>query len=87
MSRQVLNAPLPGFSVDVESDTALFRFTRSPLFASADLSHKERLLTGLKKAERDGSVSAIVLLGSPEKSGREEYVEPDHSNRWEKSQS
>ncbi len=60
-------------TLELHADIAVLRFTRIPLFAAADLKHKSRILECLEQAGGDRSIRALVILGSPHKSGRDEY--------------
>ncbi len=60
-------------TMELHADIAVLRFTRIPLFAATDLQHKNRILKCLEQAGAERSIRALVILGSPHKSGRDEY--------------
>ena len=62
------------FIEEREENIVLLRFAENRLFHATDIGAKEKLISSLDRISKDNRIRAIVLLSSPDKTGKEEYL-------------
>lgn len=63
------------FSAEKIEDIALLRFNDNFLLRATDLSVRDRVLDYLDMIERSDLINVVVVIGSPEKKGCDEYFD------------
>ena len=63
------------FSAKRVGDAVILSFKEDILFRTTDLHNRDMLLAYLDRISKNNSIKAIVIISSPDKTGREEYVE------------
>ncbi|NNF98605.1 MAG: universal stress protein [Desulfobacteraceae bacterium] len=63
------------FSVRIEENIAVLKFTQNLLLHGTDLTARESLFNRLDRISEDHSIKSLVIIGSDCKTGRDEYVD------------
>ena len=76
MERQTeLNIICNTFSAEKIDDIVMLRFNNNFLLRATDLSERDRILGYLDLVEKTDSIKVLVIIGSPEKKGCDEYFD------------
>lgn len=69
------NVSCRAFEAKLQDRIAVLRFHRNFLLRSTDLENRDWVLEYLDRVGRSKKVSVLVLVGSPESNGRQEYLD------------
>jgi 2-(1,2-epoxy-1,2-dihydrophenyl)acetyl-CoA isomerase len=63
------------FSSSLHEDIAILQLKGNPLLGVTDLCTRDALLSRLEQIDRDDALRAVILTGSPDKTGSGEYID------------